>query len=191
MMVLQATQTASQQMFQTIFEDGSLQSYIGENIQDPWTETPFEGYVFMSPKQKGEFGERFVSEYFRQMGSNVKRAKTSTAGHDRVIDEVLTEIKFSLANRDRNNGVKEDKFMINHVSKDKDWERLVFFGINSTEEKCRFFWFSKEDFLEHLQSEDCLFTYQQAGNSVKNDDYMCTKIDQLADCSFVKGINQW
>jgi len=52
------------QMFYSIFEDGSLQDYINQNAQDPWVGTPFEGYVFLSPKQKGEFGEKFVSKYY-------------------------------------------------------------------------------------------------------------------------------
>jgi hypothetical protein len=48
-------------MFDSIFEDGSLRDYINQNVQDPWVGTPFADYVFMSPKQKGEFGERFDS----------------------------------------------------------------------------------------------------------------------------------
>jgi hypothetical protein len=178
-------------MFCSIFEDGFLQEYINQNAQDPWIGTPFEGYVFMSPKQKGEFGERFVSKYFTIKGSEVKRAKTSTAGHDRVIDAILTEIKFSLATRDKKGGVKEDQFIINHVSKDKDWERLVFFGINPTEEDCRFFWFSKEDFIQNLESDECVFAPQQGGKSIGNDDYICTKIDKLKSMSFVKSLDQW
>lgn len=178
-------------MFYSIFEDGSLQDYIKQNAQDPWVGTPFEGYVFMSPKQKGEFGERFVSKYFAFKQHQVKRAKTSTAGHDRVIDAILVEIKFSLATRDKKGGIKENQFIINHVSKDKDWERLVFFGINSTEESSCLFWFTKEDFIEHLKSDDCLFASQQGGKSIGNDDYICTKIDKLKCMPFVKTIEQW
>jgi hypothetical protein len=178
-------------MFDCIFKDGSLIQYIRENAQDPWIGTPFQGYVFMSPKQKGEFGERFISKYFEAKGSKVKRAKTSTAGHDRVIDEIFTEIKFSLATRDRKGGVKEDQFIINHVSKDKDWERLVFFGINKTEERSRLFWFTKEDFLNHLKIDDCLFSPQQGGKSIGNDDYICTKVNKLVECNFVKTISKW
>lgn len=178
-------------MFDSIFEDGSLKDYINQNIQDPWIGTPFQGYVFMSPKQKGEFGERFVSKYFEAKGSEVKRAKTSTAGHDRVIDSILTEIKFSLATRDKKGGVKKDQFIINHVSKDKDWERLIFFGINQKEEDCRLFWLSKEDFLNHLESDDCLFAPQQGGKSIGNDDYICTKVDKLLECFFVKSMSEW
>ena len=178
-------------MFTTLFEDGTLQEYIGKNAMDPWIGTPFEGYVHMSPKQKGEFGERFVSKFFETMMCDVKRAKTSTAGHDRVIDNYLTEIKFSLATRDKKGGVKKDQFIINHVSKDKDWERLVFFGINQKEIDSRLIWFSKEDFLEHLESDENCFASQQGGKSIGNDDYICTKVDRLLECSFVKSVTEW
>ena len=178
-------------MFSAIFEDGSLTDYINQNAQDPWKGTPFEGYVFMSPKQKGEFGERFVSKYMEAMGCDVKRAKTSTAGHDRVINSLLTEIKFSLATRDKKGGVKKDSFIINHVSRDKDWERLVFFGINPEENSCRLVWFTKKDFVAHLSSPDCLFAHQQGGKGIENDDYICTKVKDLLQCSFVKSIELW
>ncbi len=176
-------------MFYSIFEDGSLRDYINQNVQDPWFGTPFEGYVFISPKQKGIFGERFVCKYFVLKGSKVEKPKKT--GHDRIIDDKLLEIKFSLATRDKKGGINKDQFIINHVSKDKDWERLVFFGINPSEEDCRFFWFSKEDFIQHLESDECLFLYQQGGKSIGNDDYICTKIDKLKSMPFVKSIDQW
>ena len=78
-------------MFDSIFGDGSLQDFIQQKTQDPWVDTPFERYVFMGSKTMGEFGERFISKYFENMGSEVKRAITSTAGHDRVIDGHLVE----------------------------------------------------------------------------------------------------
>ena len=176
-------------MFYSIFEDGSLRDYINQNVKDPWVGTPFESYVFMSPKQKGTFGERFVSKYFELKGSKVEKPKST--GHDRVIDDKLTEIKFSLATRDKKGGINEDQFIINHVSKDKDWERLVFFGINPSEDDCRFFWFCKEDFIQHLESDECVFASQQGGKSIGNDDYICTKIDKLKSMPFVKSIDQW
>jgi len=178
-------------MFTTLFEDGSLQEYISKNAEDPWIGSSFEGYVHMSPKQKGEFGERFVSKFFETMMCTVKRAKTSTAGHDRVIDNILTEIKFSLATRNKNGGVNKDQFIINHVSKDKDWERLVFFGINQSEIDSRLIWFNKEDFLIHLESEENCFAAQQGGKSIGNDDYICTKVNHLLECDFVKSITEW
>lgn len=178
-------------LFDSIFSSGSLIKYIKNNIKDPWINTPFEGYVFMSPKQKGEFGERFVSKYFKNLGHTVNRAKTNTAGHDRIINGILTEIKFSLATRSKIGEIKKDVFVINHVSKDKDWERLVFFGINPKEEDCRFFWFSKEDFVKYLNEPDCLFGTQQGGKSINNDDYICARIKQLMEKDFIKTLKEW
>ncbi len=175
-----------------MFADGSLQNYIEQNLEDPWQRTPFEGYVFMSPKQKGEFGERFTSKYLTHLGCNVKRAKTSTAGHDRVVDDILTEIKFSLAIRNRSKGgVIFDKFIINHVSSGKDWERLVFVGINENEEDLRVIWFTKEDFNNHIASSNSLFKVQQGGKGVGNDDYICTNVKNLLECEWVKSISVW
>jgi len=176
-------------MFTDCFDDGSLREYIMSNAQDPWEYTPFKGYVHMSPKQKGEFGERFVTKYLQSAGHTVKRAKTSTAGHDRVVNGTLTEIKFSLATRNKKGGVKKDSFIINHVSRDKDWEILVFFGINKEESDARLVWFTKEDFIAHLESDDCLFAHQQGGKSIENDDYICTKVSELLKQTWVHSID--
>ena len=176
-------------MFTDCFDDGSLREYIMSNAQDPWEYTPFKGYVHMSPKQKGEFGERFVTKYLQSAGHTVKRAKTSTAGHDRVVNDILTEIKFSLATRNKKGGVKKDSFIINHVSRDKDWEILVFFGINKEESDARLVWFTKEDFIAHLESDDCLFAHQQGGKSIENDDYICTKVSELLKQTWVHSID--
>lgn len=177
-------------MFDSIFEDKSLQDYINQNLKDPWIGTPLQGYVFLSPKQKGEFGERFVSKYMTLAGHDVKKAATSTAGHDRIIG-YLTEIKFSLATRDRKGGVVKDKFIINHVSVGKDWERLIFCGINKQEEDARIVFITKEDFEEHLKSDICYFNVQQGGKKVGNDDYICTNVAALLECDFVKDISEW
>ena len=178
-------------MFDSIFADGSLREYIDDNLKDPWKDINFEGYVSMSPKQKGELGERFVSKLMTLAGHDVKRAKTSTAGHDRVIDNILTEIKFALATRDKKGGVIKDKFIINHVSVCKDWERLIFCGINPSESDIRVFYITKEDFVEHLKSDDCLFNTQQGGQNGGNDDYICTNVAALMQTAIARPINQW
>ncbi len=178
-------------MFKSLFADGTLRSYIDNNLNDPWVGTPFEGYVFMSPKQKGEFGERFVSKFMDKFGREVKRAATSTAGHDRVIDNILTEIKFALATRTKKGGVIVDKFIINHVSVCKDWERLIFCGINPDERDIRFFYITKEDFKAHLKSDNCLFNVQQGGQNGGNDDYICTNVAALIKTDIVHSIFKW
>ena len=178
-------------MFASLIEESGLRDYIDANAQDPWHDTMFRGYVFMSPKQKGEFGERFVSYYMKSEECLVERAATSTAGHDRVIDGILTEIKFSLATRNKKGGVKKDSFIINHISRDKDWERLIFFGINSDEEDARLVWFNKEDFIANLESDECLFAHQQGGKSIENDDFICTKVSALLAQPWVRSIDEW
>ena len=178
-------------MFHNLFADGSLRDYINSNLNDPWVGTPFEGYVFMSPKQKGEFGERFVSKFMDNMLCEVKRAATSTAGHDRVVDNIRTEIKFALATRARKGGVVNDKFIINHVSVCKDWERLIFCGINPSDSDLRIFYITKEDFEAHLKSDDCLFNVQQGGQNGGNDDYICTNVAALMQTAIARPIFQW
>ena len=178
-------------MFDSIFADGSLREYINDNLKDPWKGTSFEGYVLMSPKQKGEFGERFVSKFMTLAGCDVKRAKTSTAGHDRVIDGIRTEIKYSLATRRKKGGVNKDKFLLNHMSECKDWERLIFFGINPDEKDCRLIWFTKEDFVKHINSSDRVIRRQQAGEGGNNDDFICGNISSLIEYDFVRDIAEW
>jgi len=178
-------------MFDSIFADGSLRDYIDSNLQDPWKGTNFEGYVFLSPKQKGELGERFVSQLMNNLGHNVERAVTSTAGHDRVISKILAEIKFALATRNKKGGVTVDKFIINHVSVGKDWERLIFCGINPDEKDARIVFITKADFEAHLKSDKCYFNVQQGGKKVGNDDYICTNVAALLECDFVKNIAEW
>lgn len=182
---------AKDTMFDSIFADDSLLQYIDDNLVDPWKDTPFARYVFMSPKQKGAWGEAFVSKWMTLAGHDVKKAKTSTAGHDRVIDDILTEIKFSIATRNKKGGVTKDKFMINHVSVGKDWERLIFCGINPKEEDLRIVFITKEDFEAHLKSDKCYFNVQQGGKKVGNDDYICTNTAALLECDFVKDIAEW
>ena len=183
-------------MFDSIFEDGSLQDFIQQKTQDPWVDTPFERYVFMGSKTMGEFGERFISKYFENMGSEVKRAITSTAGHDRVIDGHLVEYKFSLANRKYKKGVayaKKDQFMMNHFAKGKDWDRVVIFAINPVFEESHLIWFNKEDFVNNVDKGDCGITKQQGGKSANNDDYFCTgnNIIKLVQCDWVKSVKEW
>jgi|TARA_B100001094_G_scaffold24862_1_gene20872 hypothetical protein len=183
-------------MFTESFEDGSLQDYINQNTKDPWVGTPFEKYVLVGNKIKGEFGERFVHKYMESKGHDVKRAKTSTAGHDRVIDGIRTEIKFSLAIRkkDKNGviiGVTKDKFIINHLACGKDWERFIFCGINPNEDDIRIFYILKADFEAYLKSDGCLFKVQQGGKDSGNDDYICTEVKDLLECDFVKEISEW
>ena len=68
---------------------------------------------------------------------------------------------------------------------------LIFVGINEKEEDMRVVWFTKEDFNNHKKSDNSLFNVQQGGKSVGNDDYICTKVESLLQCDWVKSIDLW
>ena len=179
----------------SIANNPELTNYIECNISDPWEDTPYEGYVHMNPKQKGEYGERFVQKICEKMDLNVERAPTSTNGYDRIINGIKTEIKFSLAQKDKkNDSIKSNTFMINHVSEKKDWERLIFLGINPNNTEPLLFWLSKDDFQKHIISEVCCFSRQQGGKDGENDDYMCSaaKVMKFSELPFIKsGLDEW
>lgn len=174
-----------------ILNDQCNLDYISSCLKDPWKNTALEGYVFMGPKQKGEYGERIVEAFMKVKGLHVSRAHSSTAGYDRIIDGVKTEIKFSVACRDKNGNIQNDQFIINHISKKKDWERLIFLGINSDFDKYRMVWFEKTDFVKYVETEQKTFNVQQGGKDGSNDDYICTRFNMLSECSFVKDISTW
>ena len=68
---------------------------------------------------------------------------------------------------------------------------MVFVGVNPDESNLRIVWFNKEDFNTHLTSTNPLFKVQQGGKKVGNDDYICTNVQSLLECDWVKSINLW
>jgi hypothetical protein len=169
-----------------VFSDNELQDYIKEKNVDLWINTKYEGYTFLSPKQKGEFGELFVEKFMKNRGSIVSPKVNS--GHDRIIDNHKTEIKFSLCNKNAK-GLKEDSFFINHVSIGKDWTRLIFVGINYNEFNSRILWFTKEDFVLGIKD---LFDKQQGGKKMNNDDFKLSgKINLLLSHPLTKSMDNW
>ena len=172
----------------SIFRDGSLKQYIENNIQDPWVDTVFKGYVHMDPKQKGEFGEQVVSRYLGNLGFTIE--DRNEYGHDRIINGLRTEIKFSLAQKNSTGGIHPNRFVLNHISCKKEWDRLFFMGING-ENKIQILWFTKKDFTKYVnevqQHERCVFRKQQGGKMGKNDDFMCnsTNFIRLMNLPFV------
>jgi len=131
---------------ESIFEDGELINYIQNNIHDPWIETRFIGYVYMSPKQKGNFGEKFTEKMLTFAGFNVTNAHSGTADYDRIVNEKRLEIKFGLSLRNGTQ-ISHDRFIINHISIghiDRPWEYLIFIGINEREEDMRILWLQKK-----------------------------------------------
>jgi hypothetical protein len=169
-----------------------LRDFIVTHQTDPWIGNPLEGYVHIDNGNKGKFGEMFVEKYMTLLGYQVD--ERTDPGHDRVIDGMKIEIKFSLANRHK--GIpKKDLYLINHISVDKDWDRLIFFGINPVYNESRFFFFDKSDFVEnldHLKREKIVY-HQQSGNRGGLDDFVVQKygVPKLHSQPWVYDIHDW
>jgi UV DNA damage endonuclease len=165
--------------------DDELREYINSNIADPFSETEFKGYTHMNPKQKGMFGELYVSKLMIKNNHSVE-APTNT-GHDRIIDCYKTELKFSLASK----GI-HDCFTLNHISLCKDWERLIFTGIN-VDGNNRMYWMDKTDFISNINSDNRIFNYQQGGKKGENDDYMIMgkNVMRLIDIGLFRSMETW
>lgn len=183
--------------FWNIAKSDIHRQYILENLVDPWIGTPFEGYRNLGNKQKGEYGERLVYDFFRRNGATVKKPPTSTSGHDIVINDKLVEIKFALSHTDNKSGIiKYDTFMMNHVAIGKDWERLLFVGINSNLDDIRAKFLEKSDFINLYKNQKeftKFFSIQQGGKYGQNDDFMSSdkKLLKLINSPYVKDIEKW
>lgn len=168
-----------------IFENKKVAEYMEQQLHNNWSGTRFEDYPRLDPKQKGVFGELYVEILMRKLGHKVT-APTSP-GHDRTIDGIKTEIKFSLAGSNRRKDGKlidPDSFTFNHIAMEKDWDQFIFLGINPPVDSKttrsfnkdswpthRLYIMDKADFVAHMKSGSQIFKHQQGGNKSDNDDY--------------------
>ena len=183
-------------------------------LNDNWKDDPiFKAYHKQGNKQKGTNGEYIVENIFKSLGSTVvatRDSKHKGTDFDMVVDGFKTEIKFSLANS-KGNKINVDKFIINHVAVGKNWDRLVFCGINpmGSSERVHMYFADKQDFKDYMDSfvvparatDDiklrkqifgtCVFKPQQGGFKTLNDDYMCTNFKKLVALPFIKEIKLW
>ena len=124
-----------------------------------WQDTPLERYYTLNNRAKGEQGENIVQAILESLGYIVEPRKNS--GHDRIVNGVKTEIKFSAAT-DRN---YKWQFTFNHIGFKKDWDEIIFCGVNG-DLNIQMVKYSKDEIpLE-------FFNRQQGGESGGNDDFM-------------------
>jgi len=169
--------------------DDVIKSIVELEQHNPWVGTPFENYKQLNNVQKGNVGEKIVKTYMANEGHNVENRKIRTDGYDVFIDGIKTEIKFSLAQTDtKNKKIKNNVFIINHVSSKKDWERLIFLGINLNQDYY-FKFFTKEDFVNYFKGK--YFSGQQGGSSSGNDDYICSGNKLIEMLNEMKDITEW
>lgn len=186
------------ELSKTILENKELLEFLKPH-DDPWDSTPLKGYVDINNKVKGKYGELFVEKMMTAFGHQVGPAKSSSAGHDRIINNFLVEIKFGAAHRNpKDKGTTlTDVFSFNHFSISKDWQRAIIIGVNID---CQPYavWFDKLDFVKEVSKSDSerkYFGRQQAGKNGGNDDWMfMTNTDswtQFINEPWVKKITEW
>lgn len=150
------------------------------DLDNPWHHTPYEIYYTIGAKSKGSVGEAIVAQFLREKGQKVN--KRVNPGHDLIVDGIKTEIKFSLASKRNCNKC----FTFNHIGVNKDWERIIFCGINGDLEEC-FVWFDKNTLKQILHDEKC-FTLQEG-----EDDFfsMGSRSSNLLNHPLAKKMEEW
>jgi len=138
-----------------------------------WENTCFENYRNLPQTIKGKFGEKIVSRYLSLMGKQVD--KRTNAGNDFVVNNKKIENKFSLCVTDyQKRKLIKNHFMMNHVSKEKDYDILCFLGCNHPiENENIFFWMYREEVIKEIEDGN-YFSSQQGGKKINNDDYICS-----------------
>ena len=135
-------------------------NYLEGLAYNPWRGTILENYYALNPASKGSKGEQVVEEILKEHGYIVRNRQN--AGHDRIINDVKTEIKFALAvNKNEN-----FQCIFNHIGMSKDWDEIILCCVNGDME-IRMVSFTKDTFPIDLCSR------QQGGKNGGNDDYMC------------------
>ena len=142
--------------------DKSIKGHIKNN---PWKNTLYEDYYFLGNRTKGTVSEIILENILKDI-FNLNVTNRTNEGHDRIVNNIKTEFKFSLAT-ERN---FKHQYMFNHVALEKDWDRIIFCGVNGDLE-VDLVWFTKDE-IKKLLNDPNYFTHQQGGNKSQNDDYL-------------------
>jgi hypothetical protein len=184
-------------------------------LNENWADDPtFSRYHKKGNKEKGVLGEYYVENIFKSLGAAVVATRDSEyrgTDFDMVVDGFKTEVKFSLANSTKTT-INVDRFIINHVAVEKNWDRLVFCGINPlgcSSNRVQMYFCDKKDFEDYINPfalsaratndlgarkkifGSCVFKPQQGGLKTLNDDYICTNFKELVKLPFFKNIELW
>lgn len=172
-----------QNILESILEDKVLINYLCSD-SDPWAGTPLQGYVYKDNKKKGKYGELLIELAAKKLGYNVSN-RTNT-GHDTIINGYTAEVKFTVLSGGK-------KFTFNHVSREKDWDRIIFAAIDKM---CTIsiIWTTKSELFNLIDSGK-YFVRQQGGKSGSNDDWMfnCSQTNwpKFKSESCMKDFSQW
>lgn len=168
---------------------------IGDN---PWVGTCYEKHYEIDNKKKGSKGEEILEEFFVKLGCQVD--KPLNTGHDRLVNGVKVECKFSLSQQDKRAGkngeIRPNWWMMNHVAEGKDWEWLCFAGVNPEGRDPVVRMLSKDKFKELKENKKEFYKYfspQQGGKKADNDDWMIgtKKLNRFLESEYVMEVNEW
>lgn len=142
----------------------------------PWKGTPLNDFYLLNPKKKGGQGEKIAGAILEKLGYDVNYDVPNNGGYDMIVDGKKTEIKFSLAST--RNFIWQ--FTFNHIGFKKDWEQIIFVGING-DMNIHIVKYDKDNLPQDLLSK------QQGGKKGDNDDFMCsgvksTKLMKSGEC---------
>lgn len=150
------------------------------DLSNYWQETPYESYYQIGAKSKGVVGEHIIKCYLQDKGFSV--IPRISPGHDMIINNIKAEVKFSLASK-RNYC---NEYTFNHIGVLKDWERIIFCGINGDLQE-QVVWFSKEDMIG-IVGDNRYFSRQEG-----DDDFfsMGGRSKNLLCHSLAKSMEDW
>lgn len=138
---------------------------------NPWKDTLLEDFYLLTPKIKGIKGEEIVLNILKGLGYKI--SPRINPEHDAIVNNKKTEIKFSLAT----NRNYDWQFTFNHIGLAKDWEQIIFAGINGNQE-IKIVSYDKTSLPLNLLKK------QQGGNHGKNDDYLCSGLNSTKLLNF-------
>lgn len=131
----------------------------------PWAGTILNDFYLLNPKAKGVKGEKIAEAILTNLGYVVEKTHINNGPFDRFVNGKKTEIKFSLASQ-RN---YDWRFTFNHIGFDKDWEQIIFVGINGDLD-IHIVKYNKDEIPMNLLSR------QQGGKNGNNDDFMSSGV---------------
>lgn len=137
-----------------IKESTIYKAYKDCDLRNHWLKTPYETYANLGAKSKGCVGETIVKCFLADSGFEV--SNRTNVGHDAIVNGIKTEIKFSLASKRNMN----HEFTFNHIGPKKDWERIIFCGINGDLEE-EMVWFTNEEIQEIIMEDDSNLRIQE------------------------------
>ena len=166
--------------FETL-TDHNLQDFLNKSIVNPLSGTPLENYAYIQPRTKGAFGELYIKEVCKRLDYQVK--DRTDAGNDAIINDIKTEIKFSV--------LSGKYFRFNHIAKSKDYDRLIFacyYNLNIDIKYC-----TKDTVCTLI--DNGVFKRQQNGKKGTNDDYMfvpkLSTWQEFIQQDFIKDLRKW